>query len=30
MTRRYDGVAISALDRKTLKPLIERLERYFL
>jgi GTP-binding protein HflX len=30
MTRRYDGVAVSALDRKTLKPLIERLERYFL
>jgi GTP-binding protein HflX len=30
MTRRYDGVAISALDRKTLKPLIERLERYFM
>jgi GTPase len=29
MTRRYDGVAISALDRKTLASLIERLERYF-
>jgi GTP-binding protein HflX len=30
MTRRYDGVAISALDRSTLRPLIERLERHFL
>jgi len=30
ITKRYSGVAISAIDRSTLTPLIERLERYFL
>ena len=30
ITRRYGGVAISALDRSTLAPLIERMESFFL
>ncbi len=30
ITRRYGGVAISALDRSTLKPLIEKMESFFL
>ena len=30
MVRRYDGVAVSALDRSTLAPLVERMESFFL
>ena len=29
LARRFDGVVISALDRRSLKPLIERLQRFF-